>query len=254
MFNLSINESIATAVLDRPPVNAIDYDWVDTLNAALDQVEKNKAVSVLHLRSSSKIFCAGADLALMESMVCTPEGCEEMVELIRKVQRALDRLETIGVVTVAELGGAALGGGFELALACDLRVASKKVKLGLPEVGLGLIPGAGGTQRLTRICGENVARRIILGAEVVNGEEAARLGMVQWAIEHDALPAWTGELVNKLGGLPRQAIAASKRCIEAAYTGSADGYEMELVETRTLYGDPDSQKLIQAFLQKSVSR
>ena len=254
MFKLNIIESIATATLDRPPVNAIDYDWVNTLNAALDQVEKTPAVSVLHLRSSSRIFCAGADLALMQRLVSTPEGCDEMVEFIRKVQRALDRLEGIGVVTVAELGGAALGGGFELALACDLRVASKKAKLGLPEAGLGLIPGAGGTQRLTRICGENIARRIILGAEVVDGEQAAGLGMVQWAIDPDNIADWTAELVGRLGRLPRQAIAAGKRCIAAAYTSPADGYEMELRETRALYGDPDSRERVHAFLEKSVSK
>src|SRR3990172_2713321 len=254
MFKLNIIESIATATLDRPPVNAIDYDWVNTLNAALDQVEKTPAVSVLHLRSSSKIFCAGADLALMQRLVATPAGCDEMVELIRKVQRALDRLEGIGVVTVAELGGAALGGGFELALACDLRVASKKAKLGLPEAGLGLIPGAGGTQRLTRICGEQVARRIILGAEVVDGEQAAALGMVHWAVEPESITTFTEDLVARLGRLPRQAIAASKRCIAAAYTNPSDGYDMELRETRALYGDPDSRKLVQAFLAKSVSR
>ena len=254
MFKLTINESIATATLDRPPVNAMDYEWVQTLNAALDRVEQTPIVSVLHLRSSSKVFCAGADLALMQRLVATPEGCDEMVALIRKVQRALDRLESIGVVTVAELGGAALGGGFELALACDLRVASKKAKLGLPETGLGLIPGAGGTQRLTRICGEQVARRIILGAEVVDGEQAAGLGMVQWVVEPDNLSAFTAELVGRLGRLPRQAIAASKRCIAASYTHPADGYEMELRETRALYGDPGSLKLVQAFLAKSVSR
>ena len=102
----------------------------------------------------------------MRSCFATPEGPERMVELVKRMQRLFARLETATVVTVAEIGGAAMGGGLELALACDLRVAAIDARLGLPEVRLGLLPAAGGTQRLTRLCGQGTAKRLILGAEL----------------------------------------------------------------------------------------
>ncbi|HLF32564.1 MAG TPA: enoyl-CoA hydratase/isomerase family protein [Xanthomonadales bacterium] len=251
MISLTIESHVATVVLDRPPVNAINHSFVDSLNQILGRVECRQDVSVLHIRSVCKAFCAGADLALMEELVVTPEGCDAMVDLIRQLQRVLDRLERMSVVTVAEMSGAALGGGLELALACDLRVCSETAKLGLPEASLGLLPGAGGTQRLPRVCGEAVARRLILGAEVVSGKEAVGLGLVQWAVPADQLPRRTQDLVARLAMLPRQALAACKRCMAEHNDGSVDGYDMELAETRTLYGDDNTRKRLQAFLQKT---
>lgn len=251
MIQLEIAAAVATVTLNRPPVNAIDQRWVDGWVATLRAIEERREVAVVHIRSAVKTFCAGADLALMRELLVTPEGCEAMVELIRKYQRVLDRLETLGAVTVVELAGAAVGGGFELALACDLRVASHAAKLGLPEAGLGLIPGAGGTQRLTRICGEAIARRVILTAEVFDGRTAAELGMVHWAQPADQLQTWTHDLVQRIGRLPPQALAACKRCIATAGSTSIDGFEMELQETRMLYGDADTQQRVQAFLQRA---
>ncbi len=250
MISLSIESHVATIVLDRPPVNAIDHEWVEEMNQVLGQVESRVDVSVLHLKSANKAFCAGADISLMRELLVTPEGCSTMVDLIRELQRVLDRLENIGVVTIAEIGGAALGGGFELALACDLRVCSDTAKIGLPEAALGLLPGAGGTQRLPRVCGEAVARRIILGAEIVDGKEAARLGLVQKAVRDDQLDSWTKILIKRLSALPPQALAASKRCIAASGNNSVDGYELELKETLKLYANDDTQMRLQAFLHK----
>ena len=252
MIRLTIESNVATAVLDRPPVNAINHGFVASLNQILEQLEHKPDVSVLHIRSDCKAFCAGADLALMEELVFTPRGCDAMLDLIRQLQRVLDRLERIGLVTVAEIAGAAMGGGLELALACDLRICSETAKLGLPEASLGLLPGAGGTQRLPRVCGEAVARRMILGAEVVDGKEAASLGLVQWVVPAKQLSHWTQGLVARVAALPRQALAAGKCCIAACHDGSLDGFAMELAETRKLYGDDDTRKRLRAFLQKTL--
>lgn len=211
-------------------------------------------VSVLHLRSAHKTFCAGADISLMRKLLVTPEGCSAMVDLIRELQGVLARLEGLGIVSVAEINGAAVGGGFELALACDFRVCSESAKLGLPEASLGLIPGAGGTQRLSRMCGEAVARRIILGAELVNGRDAASLGLVQWAVPEKRLESWTKSLVKRLGSLPRQALAASKRCIAASQCEALDGYKLELEETLKLYGHDDTRKRLNTFLKINDTR
>ncbi len=173
-------DRVVVATLTRPPVNALDGELVARLTAVVDEVAADPEIALLHIRSDQACFCAGADLALMESCFATGR-MDVMVEVVRSMQQLFLRLETAGVVTLAEIGGAALGGGLELALACDLRVAATDARLGLPEVRLGLLPAAGGTQRLTRLCGQGTAKRLILGAELIDGAEALRLGIVQWA-------------------------------------------------------------------------
>ncbi len=251
MINLTIEIPVATVVLDRPPVNAISDEWLDSFDAVLDKVSAGGEVSVLHVRSALKTFCAGADLDLMRALLVTPEGRNTMVGVVRRIQNAFSRLEAMPVVSVAEIGGAALGGGLELAMACDLRVAGESARLGLPEAGLGLVPGAGGTQRLPRICGEATARRLILGAEVVDGNEAERLGLVQWVRPDDQLSDWTSGLVARLAALPGPALAACKSCIAATLDGSPEGYDRELQVTRELHGQAETQRRIQAFLERA---
>ena len=254
MISLDITAQVATVVLDRAPVNAINEQWIAGLNSALDRIEADGGVSVVHIKSALRAFCAGADLKLMENLLDTPDGCDAMIGVVRDIQLVLARLEAIGAVSVAEIGGAALGGGLEMALACDLRVAGENARLGLPEAGLGLLPGAGGTQRLGRITGEAVARRLILGAEVIDGREAARLGLVQWVRPDGQLAAWTAGLVARLGALPAQALAASKRCIAAARDQTIDGYALELEETRRLHDHVDTQARIRAFLAEGRAK
>ena len=252
MIDIQITNHVASVILNRAPVNALNEEMLAGLNETIDTIENNPEVSVVHIRSSQKAFCAGADLAMMKGLLETAEGKDEMIAFVRRIQQMLFRLENLNAITVAELGRAALGGGLELALACDFRVAGDTVKLGLPEAGLGLLPGAGGTQRLTRICGEPVARRLILGAEVITGTEAKALGIVQWSVPGDHLSQRTLDLVERLGSLPVHAVAACKRCIAAAMDDTIDGYELELSETRKLHDIPESQQRIKAFLDKSV--
>jgi len=250
MIRLTFEAPVATAVLDRPPVNAIDRAFVEDLDRVLAQVESRDDVSVLLVRSACKAFCAGADISLMREMVDTDDGRDAMVGLVRDLQRVLFRLEDCGVVTLAEIGGAALGGGLELALACDLRICGESARLGLPEAALGLLPGAGGTQRLPRVCGDAVARRLILGAEVIDGAEAARLGLVHRAVPDDRLAGEARQLAGAVAAQPAQALAACKRCIGASRDGSPGGFEMELAETRRLYGLAESRERIRAFLER----
>jgi enoyl-CoA hydratase/carnithine racemase len=251
MMNLSIEPPVATVVFNRPPVNAINDEWLKKFDTILDKVGAGDEISVVHFKSALKTFCAGADLDLMRSLLVTPEGRNAMVAVVRRIQNAFSRLEAMPAVSVAEIGGAALGGGLELALACDLRVAGEHARLGLPEAGLGLVPGAGGTQRLPRIAGEATARRLILGAEIVDGSEAARLGLVQWVVPDDQLADWTQTLVARLGSLPGPALAACKSCIAATIDGSPEGYDRELQVTRELHGQAETQRRIQAFLERS---
>jgi enoyl-CoA hydratase/carnithine racemase len=250
VIELRIDGPIATATLSRPPVNAINDAWIDRLAEIAAQIERTPSVAVLWLRSAQEVFCAGADLELMRASFPTEAGRARMLEVARRMQQAFARIEALGAVSIAELGGAALGGGLELALACDLRVAAAGAKLGLPEARLGLLPGAGGTQRMTRILGDALARRLILGAELLQGSDAAALGLVHWSAPRDELETFTRGVVERVAALPSQALAACKRCIGAALTPGADGYAAEIAETRALYASPDTQARVARFLEK----
>jgi len=250
MIELRIAGPVATATLNRPPVNAINDAWIDRLGEVAAEIERAPAVAVLWIRSAQEVFCAGADLELMRGSFPTEAGRARMLEVARRMQRVFARIEALGAVSVAELGGAALGGGLELALACDLRIAAASARLGLPEARLGLLPGAGGTQRMTRILGDALARRLILGAEVLSGTEAAALGLVHWSAPREELEAATRGVVERVARLPAHALAACKRCIGAALAPGADGYALELAETRALYASAESQALVARFLEK----
>jgi len=241
---------VLVATLSRPPVNAINDALVAELDAVLDRAIQDAGVAVLHLRSDQRVFSAGADLALIESCFATPQGPDAMTDVVRNMQRLYRRLEAAPLVTLAEIATTALGGGLELALACDLRVAALEARLGLPEARLGLLPGAGGTQRLTRLCGPGVAKRMILGAEIIDGATAERLGIVQWARPTADLATFASQLAQLYAQMPKAALAANKRCIAAATDPECDGYAAEITETRHLYDNPETRSKVSAFLAR----
>jgi len=245
---------VVVITLSRPPVNAIDDALITRLEAALDEAASSEEMTVLHLRSDQKTFCAGADLALIRSSLGAAGGPDAMLRVVTRMQSLFRRIETSPIVTLAEVGGAALGAGLELALACDLRVAATEAKLGLPEARLGLVPGAGGTQRLTRLCGRGVASRLILGAEVIDGAQAERLGLVQWARPREQLAEWTRDLAARYAAAPKAALAAAKRCIEAQNDPARDGFSEELAATRHLYEEPETRRRVSEFLNRSATQ
>jgi enoyl-CoA hydratase len=247
-------DRVVVATLARPPVNAFDGALVAALDALVVQVCGEPDVAVLHIRSEQKVFCAGADLALLDTSLADAAGRDAMLSVVRAMQRAFARLAGAGLVTIAEIGGAALGGGFELALACDLRVAAADAKIGLPEAALGLLPAAGGTQRLTRLCGPALALRLILGAEVVSGDEAARLGLVQWAKPGPELAEWTRALAHRIAGMPKASLVLNKECIHAACDPARDGFALELAATKSLYSHVETRARVAGFLAMRKQR
>jgi enoyl-CoA hydratase/carnithine racemase len=244
---------VLVATLSRPPVNALDDRLIAELEAVVERAIADDDIAVLHLRSDQRAFSAGADLALIEACFATPQGPEAMTDVVRHMQRLYWRLESAPLATLAEIATTALGGGLELALACDLRVAALEARLGLPEARLGLLPGAGGTQRLTRLCGPGLAKRLILGAEVIDGAEAEHLGLVQWARPRDQLAAFASEVAARYAAMPKAALAANKRCIAAATDPERDGYADEIAETRTLYDHPETRRKVSDFLAKRLA-
>jgi enoyl-CoA hydratase/carnithine racemase len=248
MFQTHTKDAVTTLTLGHPPVNAISEEWVQAFEVKLDELAGGPPFTVLHIRSQQKVFCAGADLKEIRARMDMADGADRMYAYVAGIQRLYARIERLPQVTLAEIGGAAMGGGLELALACDLRLAASEAKLGLPEARLGLIPGAGGTQRLTRLCGPAVAARVILGAEILDGTTARELGVVHWAVPRAALAQRAAELVRGIASLPAAALAASKACIAAAVPEDRGGYTQELEYTRRLLNDPQTRQRVQAFL------
>ncbi len=248
MFDLTVSHAVATVTLNRPPVNAISEQWIARFDALLDDLAKRSDWRVLHLRSEQKVFCAGADLKQVGDRIAAVDGPDRMYAYVAGIQRLYARIEKLPQVSLAEIGGAAMGGGLELALACDLRIAAVEAKLGLPEAQLGLIPGAGGTQRLTRLCGPSVAARLILGAEVVDGAAARDLGIVHWAAPRAELAERAIEIARRVAALPAAALAASKACIALACATDHAGYTEELEATRLLLTNEETRRRVEAFL------
>jgi enoyl-CoA hydratase/carnithine racemase len=252
MIACNVGEGVATVTLSRPPVNAINDAWLCEFDVVLDRLAARSDWKVLHLRSDQKIFCAGADLNEIRDRIDAPDGPDRMYSYVAAIQRLFARLENLPKVTVAEIGGAAMGGGLELALACNLRIAANEARLGLPEARLGLIPGAGGTQRLTKLCGRPVAERLIFGAEVVDGTNARELGIVQWSVPAGKLAERALEIIRRIASLPVDALAASKICIAAAGEPGRNGYSEELEATRRLLTTTDTRQRVEAFLSGVV--
>ena len=248
MFALDIDAGIARLRLARAPVNAINAAWLDAFHRLLDGLDARSDWRLLHIRSDEKAFCAGADLAEMRAHFNVQNGVEAMVGTAAAMQKLFARIESLPQVTLAEIGGAALGGGFELALACDLRIAAREAKLGLPEARLGLVPGAGGTQRLTRIAGRAIAARAILSAETFDGASAETLGLVQWSAPRAELAARAVELAARIAALSAEALRACKSCIAAAEDPQRDGYAEELDQSRRLYANAATRERVAAFL------
>ena len=248
MLELEVVGGVAVLTLCRPPVNAMSAEWVTRFNALLDALQGRTDWSVLHLRSAQKIFCAGADLKQLHDNF--GGDMEAQLDLGRSYQRLFQRVQDLDAVTLAELGGTALGGGLELALACDLRIASSRAKFGFPEVTLGLIPGAGGTQRLTWLCGRGTASRLILSGEAIDAREAHRIGIVQWCVEPDAVVAEAARIVARVAAFPRHASAGAKSAIFAAADPAVDGFDRETAVVRSCFESSATRALVAGFLTR----
>ena len=248
MFTVDVSDQVVTIVMRSPPVNALSEAWLADFLRIIDEIAERQDWKVLHVRSDQKAFCAGADLKEMRARFDASDGPNRTYAYVATIQRLLARIETLPQVTLAEIGGAALGGGFELALACDLRIAAAEAKVGLPEVKLGLIPGAGGTQRLTRLVGRGLANRMILTAETVDGMTAERLGIVQWCYPKSELAPRAADIARRIAALPRAALAAAKLCVAAAGEPGRGGFADELEATYRLQTDPETRQRVGAFL------
>ncbi|MES2785893.1 MAG: enoyl-CoA hydratase-related protein [Pseudomonadota bacterium] len=251
MFELQVADRVATLTMVRAPVNAMNDAWVAGFHELLDGLEPRDDWSILRIRSGLKLFSGGADLKQIEANFS--QSIEVQSGPGERYQKLFSRIEALTRPTLAEIRGSALGGGLELALACDMRFASEEAKLGLVEVKLGLMPGAGGTQRLPRAIGRAAAMRMILSGETVTGAQALALGLVQWAVPAAQFDERAEAVVLQFAAIEPHAVQAAKAAINVAFDSTRDGYEVECEQVKACLAHPRTRELIGGFLARSAN-
>lgn len=208
--NYEVSDSgVATIRLDRPKVNALNEQVATEIGDAVDALATNEAARAVVVWGGDRVFAAGADIKEMATQDTTT-----MYRYIGRFQNVFTRLEQLPQITIAAISGYALGGGCELALACDLRVCADDSKLGQPEILLGVMPGAGGTQRLPRLVGLGRAKEIIYSGRFVDADEALRIGLVSEVVAPDKVHERSVELAGRYASGPAVALMAAKQAMQ----------------------------------------
>lgn len=248
----SHDNGIAVVTLHRPQVrNALNDELLGELESLLKDIEGNDQVKVAIITGHEGCFCAGADIGMFKKFVAVQDA-----QLFwEKVHCVTTLLEMLPQPVIAAISGIALGGGCEISLACDLRVAAEDVVLGQPEIDLGLIPGAGGTQRLPRSIGLTMAKELLFTARTVKAEEALRLGLVNRVVPVSDLMSEARAMAAKIAEKPALAVRATKNCIR-------EGLQMTLLKAleyegrcfQGLFSTNDFAEGLSAFLEKRTPR
>ena len=249
-IKFEVKEGIAYITINRPQaMNALNCDVLDELTCAFGKVEEDAEIKAVILTGEGKAFVAGADIAQMKDMDAV-EGRAMMI----KGHNLMNYMESIEKPIIAAVNGFALGGGCELAMACDFGIASEKAKFGQPEVNLGIIPGFGGTQRLPRLVGKAMGKYLIMTAEMIGADEAFRIGLVEKVAAPEELIAEAEKLAKTIMSKAPLAIAAAKTAINTGYgldmkTASA----LEIEAFTAPFSSQDKMEGMTAFLEKRAA-
>ena len=248
ILKTEINEGIALVTISRPKaMNALNTAFFDEMNSLLDELESNHDVKVMVLTGDGKAFVAGADIAEMVG-----KDQEAGQAFSKYGQKTFDRIEAMPFPVIAAVNGFALGGGCELAMSCDFRIASTKAKFGQPEVNLGLIPGYAGTQRMARLIGKADAMYLLLTADMIGADEALRLRLVQKVFEPEVLMEEVMRIAKNIASKGPKAVRKAKEVTRMGLnTSFAEGADMEAKHFGTLFGEgSEGKEGMTAFLEK----
>jgi enoyl-CoA hydratase len=243
-----IKENILYITINRAEkLNALNKEVLLELADVIAFAAKNEEVrGVLITGAGEKAFVAGADISEFQNYTLA-EGKE--LAKIGQVN-VFDAIENCPKPVIAAINGFALGGGLELAMACHIRIASENAKLGLPEVTLGLIPGYGGTQRLTQLVGKGRAIEMITTADMITAEKAYRIGLVNEVVPQAELISKAEEILNKIKLRAPLAVASAIKAINAGLKNDVNGYEVEIEEFGNCFQTEDFKEGVSAFLEK----
>lgn len=245
---LQKEDKVAVLTISRPKaLNALNSETLKELDLAIDEIAEDDEIYAVILTGEGKAFVAGADIAEMKDLDVM--GGRKFGNLGNKVFR---KLETLEKPVIAAVNGFALGGGCELSMACDIRIASSKAKFGQPEVGLGITPGFGGTQRLPRLVGLGMAKELIYTAKIIKADEAFRIGLVNKVVDPENLLSEAKALANTIAGQAPIAVSFCKAAINKGIQidiDSALSYESEIFGE--CYATEDQKNGMTAFIEKT---
>jgi enoyl-CoA hydratase len=248
VLRCDIDDGVAVLTLDRPGrLNAIGSDTVALLHDALDTIEADPAVRVVVVTGQGRAFSAGADITELDTL----ETAHDFARFVRSLTDSFGRLARLHQPSIAAVDGLALGGGFELALACDLRIAGDGARFGVPEVRLGLLPAAAGTQRLARLLPAAVAKHLLMTGNQLGADDALRWGLVNHVVPAGTTLDAARELAGSLASGPPMALAAAKRLVDEGVElpfDTAVGLERDAVAM--LFATDDRREGVAAFLEK----
>ena len=238
---------VGLITMNRPEaLNALNDQVLRDLDAVLDQVEADDSILVAVITGAGRSFVAGADIGQMSTLTAAEGKAFGVLG-----NRVFLKLENLTKPTIAAVNGFALGGGCELSMACDIRIASEKAKFGQPEVGLGITPGFGGTQRMPRICGTAHAMELILTADTINAQQALEIGLVSKVVAPDALMDTALELANKIASKAQVAIRAAKQAVRyGIQCDISTAATYEALAFATCFGTEDQKDAMKAFVEK----
>ena len=246
---LETDGAVATIRLDRPPMNAINGDLLRDLQEAATEATMDEAIRAVVLYGGEKLFAAGADIKMMANL-----SPAQIKPVIAPMQDVFTMVEEIPKVTIAAINGYCLGGGLELAMCADLRCAHDGAQLGQPEIKLGIIPGAGGTQRLPRLVGPSRAKDIIFSGRFVKADEAERIGLVDRVVGGDVYDTAL-ETARQYADGPSVALRAAKVAINwGARSDFRTGLVLEREAFSDLFATEDQSEGMRAFVEKDQAK
>lgn len=244
--SLEVKDAVATLTLQRPPMNALNRQMQSEIREAATEVAARRDVGAVVIYGGPKVFAAGVDIKEMNGMTY-----QDILRASTDLQDCFNAVARIPQPTIAAVTGYALGGGCELALCCDLRIAADDARLGQPEILLGIIPGAGGTQRLPRLIGVSRAKDLILTGRHVDAVEAMSFGMVNSVVPADDTYSAACELAGRLARGPALALRAAKEAIDHGMdVDLATGLDIERVRFAALFATDDQSEGMAAFVAK----
>ena len=250
VVRFEVSDGIGTVILDRPPMNALSRQVQELLLAAAHEATERADVRAVVVYGGPKVFAAGADVKQMATWTTT-----DVIDASARLQAAFMAVAQIPKPTVAAVTGYALGGGCELALACDFRVAGRSAKLGQPEITLGIIPGAGGTQRLPRLIGPAKAKDLIFTGRFVDADEALAIGLVDAVVPDEDVYSRAMQLVERYAQGPAYALRAAKQAIDRGLDVDFDtGLEIERLQFAALFGTEDRTIGMNSFVESGPGK
>ena len=247
---LEVADGIATIRLARPPMNALNEQMQELIRDAAREAGRRDDVAAVVVYGGEKVFAAGADIKQMQHMTYP-----DMVARSGELQACFSAVAAIPKPTVSAITGYALGGGCELALCTDFRVAGRSTRLGQPEILLGIIPGAGGTQRLPRLVGPARAKDLIFTGRFVGADEALAIGLVDAVVDDDAVYESASAMVRRYVGGPALALRAAKEAVDSGLeTDLGTGLEIERAQFTALFATQDRATGMASFIAEGPGR